>query len=163
MRLPLAASFATAALLAAGCGTPEDPQLAMCQAVAKQLTGDTIAGWERTEQDDGSRARTVSIAYSTTDDTSGSIDCRYPIDRESGNVATAPDQVDLNGQRVPTKELLSAGTRASGELIAGTAAETVARSRELAEDAGEKVRDVADQALEVTVEGAKTLQEKLDR
>ena len=160
---PSLVPLSAATLLLAACGAPDDPQLAMCQAVAKQLTGDTVAAWERTEQSDGSRARHVVIAYSTTDDGSGSIDCRFPIDREDGTVATAPDAVELDGQEVPTKELIAAGTRASGELIAGTAAETAARTRELAEDAGDKAREVAERAREVTVEGAKAVQEALDR
>lgn len=153
-----------AALLVVACGTPEDPQLSMCQSLARQLTGDTVASWERTRQDEGSRARDISVAYSTTNDQSGSIDCRYPIDPQNGSVATAPNEVRLNGQKVSTRELLAAGTKASGELIAGTAADTVARSKELAGEAGEKkAREAADRALEVAADGVKTLQEKLDR
>ena len=64
---------------------------------------------------------------------------------------------------MPTKTLLSAGTKASGELIAGTAAETAARTRELAGEAGEKAREMADRALETTIDGAQALQDKLER
>ena len=163
MRPFIVGSLATAALIASGCGAPEDPQLAMCQALAKQLTGDTVADWADTEQREGSRARTVSIAFERSGGGAGSIDCRYPIDRQNGAVATAPDQVTLDGERVPTGTLLSAGARASGEIIAGTAAETAARTKVLAEDAGERVLDAAEQARDLAADGVKTLQENLER
>ena len=167
--------LASAALVVAlaGCGAPEDPQLAMCQAVAKQLTGNTITGWERTEQTDGARSRRVAIAYTTTGDGSGAIDCAFPIDAD-GTVATAPDRVDLDGERVGQRELIVAGTSASKELLAGTAAETAARTRELANEAGERAREVAGQAGEAArdaagravdgaVEAGQALQERLER
>ncbi len=161
--VPAVVALGAALLLLLGaCGAPEDPQLAMCQGVAKQLTGNTVTGWERTERTDSSRSRHVAIAYRTTGDGSGSIDCLFPIDRE-GIVATAPDRVDLNGARVGQRELLVAGTSASRELLAGTAAKTAERTRELANEAGEKVRDVAGQAVGGAVEAGQALQEKLER
>ena len=160
-RALLLPSAALAAALA-GCGAPEDPQLAMCQAVAKQLTGNTVTGWERTERDETSRSRRVSIAYRTVGDGSGSIDCDYPID-ENGTVATAPDSVDLDGRTVGRRELLTAGTAASRELIAGTAAETAERTRELANRAGEAARDAAGRAVGDAVEAGQALQERLER
>ena len=159
---PLATATALGlAALVAACG-PDDPQLAMCQKLANQLVPD-IAGWERTEQDDSRRARDIDIAYSTDADTSGTIACRYPIDRNTDAVATAPDQVVLNGRRLTTRELFSAGTKASGELISETADATADRTRELAGEAGEKAREVADQVREGALEGAKALQETLER
>ena len=163
MRPLTAGSLAVAALIASGCGAPDDPQLAMCQALAKQLTGDTVSAWGDTDQNEGSRARTVSIAFERSGGGGGSIDCRYPIERQNGAVATAPDQVTLDGERVPTGTLLKAGARASGEIIAGTAAETAARTKVLAEDAGERVLDAAGQARDLAAEGVRTLQENLER
>lgn len=156
--------FAYASLVATlvACGAPEDPQLAMCQGVAKQLTGDTVTGWERSERTDSSRSRRVAIAYTTTGDGSGSIDCMFPI-AEDGTVATAPDRVDLNGGPVGRKRLLVAGTSASKELLAGTAAKTVERTRELAGEAGEKAREAAAKAVGGAVEAGQALQEKLER
>ena len=158
---PLAVASLGLAALVAACG-PDDPQLAMCQKLANGLVAD-VAGWERTEQNDTSRARTIDIAYSTEADTSGSIECRYPINASTGAVATAPDQVVLNGRRLGTRELLAVGTQASGELISETADATAERSRELAGEAGEKAREVADRVREETVKGAKALQETLER
>ena len=147
---PLGLGLAGTLVLVGACGAPEDPQLAMCQAVAKQLTGNTVTGWERTERTDSSRSRHVAIAYRTLGDGSGSIDCMFPIDRE-GTVATAPDRVDLDGARVGQRELLTAGTSASKELLVGTAAATAERTREL-----------AGEAVGGAVEAGKALQEKLE-
>ena len=160
MRHPLACSLA-AAVLVAGCG-PDEPQIAMCQELAKNLVGD-IAGWERTDQEDGRRARQVSIAYSTNADTSGSIECNYPINRESGAIATAPREVVLNGRRLETGELFAAGTRASGKIIADTADATADRTRELAGEAGEKAGELTERARDAALEGTKALQEALER
>jgi len=150
------------AVLAVGCTNTDDPQLAMCQAVAKQLTSNSIASWEKIEQNDRGRNRSVQIAYSTIDDQSGSISCNYPI-LEDGSVKTAPNEVALNGQTVGTKELLTAGTKASAELLKGTAANTVDRTRELAGEAGEIASDVADKARDVAVDTGKALQQKLEK
>jgi|GEM_PF-896718 len=157
---PLAAIALVAGLLAA-CG-PKDPQLAMCQELANKLVGD-IAGFDDAEQQDGARARDIDITYTTNADAGGTIACRYPIDKTTGAVATAPDQVILDGRRLSTRELFSAGTKASGKLIADTADATADRTRELAGDAGDMARDVADKALESTIEGAQALREKLER
>jgi len=149
-------------LALAACGAADDPQLAMCQAVAKQLTGNGISSWERVEQDDGGRSRTVSIAYGTADAGSGSIDCSFPID-DKGTVATGPDRVRLNGEPVGREALLRAGVSASKELLAGTAAETVARTKELANQAGDKAREVAADAVGGAVKAGTALQEKLEQ
>jgi len=144
------------------CGAADDPQLAMCQAVAKQLTGDTIGSWERVEQDDGARSRTVSIAYGTTDSGSGSIDCAFPID-DKGTVATGPNRVRLDGEPVGREALLRAGLNASKDVLAGTAAATAERTRELAGQAGEKAREAAAEAVGNAVEAGEALQERLER
>ncbi|MEE9321094.1 MAG: hypothetical protein V3U76_11655 [Granulosicoccus sp.] len=149
------------ALAAGGCTNTDDPQLAMCQAVAKQLTSNSIASWEKIDQSDRSRNRLVQIAYSTADDQSGSIDCIFPI-LDDGSVKTSPNKVALNGQSVGTKELLTAGVKASAELLKGTAANTVERSRELAGEAGKMVNDVAGKARDAAVDTSKALQQKLE-
>lgn len=169
MRPTLLPALAVALSLASGCTESDDPQLAMCQAMAKQLTGDRVAAWDETSQSDGRKSREVSIAYSLIDDSRGSIDCVYRIDG-TGTVETAPTRVALNGEPVGTGELLGAGTRASVELLAGTAAETVARTRglarearELAGEAGEVASDLAVRERDAAVEGGKVLRESLER
>lgn len=182
----IAALGYTAALLGlVACGSNvQDPQLAMCQAVAKQLTDQAVAGWERVDQTDRFRNRQISIDYSTVDDRSGNISCNFPIE-ENGTVASAPDRVNLNGEPVAAKQLITAGLAASKELIAGTAAETAAKVREVAGDvsetaldvanqtgeaarealhqASDRAREVAGQAVGSAVEAGQALQEKLEQ
>lgn len=161
--------LAAAALLAVACTRSDDPQLAMCQAMAKQLAGDRVAAWDETARNDGRRESEISIAFSLADDSRGTIDCVYRIDRE-GSVETAPTEVAFNGEPLDTKTMLRAGTRASAELLAGTAAETVARSRELAGEARELAGEAAEvagelavQARDAAAEGARALAETLER
>ena len=151
---PLAVLGLGLAALVAGCG-PDDPQLAMCQEIAGKLVAD-IADWDDVAQDDTPRGRDIDIAYSTEGGASGTIECRYPIDRNTDAVATAPGEVILNGRRLGTRELLAAGTKASGEVIADTAGATAERARELAEEGGERAREAA-------LEATKALQERLER
>jgi len=151
------------ALIVSGCGAPADPQLAMCQTLAKNLTGDSVTSFEADVQKDGRRARSVKIAFATGAAGSGTIDCRYPINQTTGAIATAPSEVMLNGQKVPTRELFAAGTKASGEIISGVAKETAAQTREYADEATEQARDLADKARDVAVEGGKALQEALEK
>lgn len=153
----------TLVLLVSGCGAPADPQLAMCQTLAKNLTGDSVTSFEEAVQKDGVRARSVKIAFATGEAGNGTIDCRYPINQTTGVVSTAPNTVMLNGQRVPTKELFAAGTKASGEIISGVAKETAAQTREYADDATEQARDLADKARDAAIDGGKALQGVLEK
>ncbi len=172
-RIATSAAITATIVLAACSENTKDPQLSMCQAVAKQLSTNGIAGWERTSQEDKTRFRHVDIDFSTVDDNSGSIRCSYPID-EQGNVATGPETVRFNGEPVDRKTLLTAGVAASKELIAGTAADTAEaarefaneagdKARELADQAGDKAREVAGQAVGTAVEAGQALQEKLEQ
>ncbi len=147
-------------MLVSACTNTDDPQLAICQAVAKQLTDNTIAEWGQINQSDTPRLRTIAIAYEGVDSSKGAIDCTFPIDLQ-GVVDTGPKVVVLNGRQIGTGELLSAGMKASGELLKGTATNTVSKSRELAEDARDAAGDVAEKALDAAGETSKSLQEKL--
>ena len=55
------------ALLLGGCTNTEDPQLAMCQAVTKQLVGNTISNWDEVSQEDKSRLRSIDILFTQSD------------------------------------------------------------------------------------------------
>lgn len=161
MRRTSRATLPGLGILVSACTTTDDPQQAMCQAVAKQLTDNTIAEWVDIIQNDSSRLRTIAIAYEGTDSSKGAIDCTFPIDLQ-GVVDTAPKAVVLNGQTVGTGELLSAGMQASGELLRGTAANTVAKSKELAEDARAITSDFAQKAHDAAEESGISLQQKLE-
>jgi hypothetical protein len=161
MRRSTIASLLGLGIFISGCTNTDDPQLAMCQAVARQLTGDAIASWDKTSQNDTSRLRTVAIAYSGADSSKGAIDCTFPVNSE-GVVDTAPNAVVFNGQNMGTRELLSVGLKASAEMLKGTAANTVAKSKELAGEAGAIASDVAGKARDAAVDATKSLQQKLD-
>lgn len=149
-------------LLLTACTQTDNPQLAICQAVTKQLTDNTVASWDNIEENDQSRRRNISIAFTQTDDTKGTISCAFPKSKE-GVVETSPRSVVLNGSEVGTKELLTAGAKASAELLKGTAANTVAKSKELAEEASQMANDAAGKARETALDATKALQQKLEQ
>ena len=153
-------AIATVSLLSA-CTKSDDLQLSMCQALANQLTANSVSSWDTIEQNNTDRLRTIDIAYGAADSSAGSISCTYPIDKE-GVVDTSPNTVVHNGQTMGTRELVTVGMKASAALLKGTAANTVAKSRELANEAGRVAGDVAEKALDAATETSKTLQQKLD-
>jgi len=122
-------------LVATACTNSDDPQLSMCQAVAKQLTSNTISEWGDTNRSDNTRDVVVKVGFTNSSSQAGSLSCAYRKDQTTGTVETAPYKVALNGQAVDGKVLISAGTRASKELLAGTYKNTVAKSQELAAEA----------------------------
>lgn len=145
-------------LLVVSCTGTDDPQATMCQAVVKQLTSNGVAAWGSISQDDNDRQRTVTVAYTSVTDQPGSIACVYEKD-EAGTVQTAPVRVSLNGQKVPQKVLFTAGLEATKELLAGTAKNTAAKTKELAQDATKKAGELANQAGDIAQEAGKALQD----
>lgn len=126
----------------------------MCQAVAKQLTSNTISEWGSTSQSDNNRSVTTKVAFTNSSGQAGSLDCVYKKEGGSGTVKTSPHKVVLNGQAVPDKLLISAGSQASKELLAGTYKNTVAKSQELAAEAGAAASVALDSAGKVAKEVA---------
>jgi len=156
MRAALTIAFVAASLTA--CTNTDNPQLAMCQAVAKQLTSNSVSSWDSDSNQDSTRNVTVKVAFTTSSGQPGSINCNYPK-QENGDIDTAPNKVVFNNQAVDTKTLISAGTKASKELLAGTYKNTVERTNELAGEAAVKGKELADKAKVVAKEGAKALQD----
>ncbi len=165
----LALTFSATLLTLSACTNSGDPQLSMCQAVAKQLTNNSVSSWDGDSKDSTDRMVTVKVQFTNSADQAGSISCAYPKD-ENGNVDTAPTTVAMNSQRVDQQTLLSVGTAASKELLAGTYKNTVEKSTELAEQAAEKSKELAEQATvkgkelagqaaDAAAKGAKTLQQ----
>jgi len=158
-----AQAFAIPALAVVGitlgaCTNTDNPQLAMCQAVTKQLTSNAVSSWDKDSSEDGMHKVTVKVAYTNASGQAGNSTCYYPK-HEDGTIDTAPDRVVWNNQSVDTRTLVSAGTKASAELLAGTYKNTVEASAEFASQASEKASELAIKAQEAAVEGAKTLQE----
>lgn len=125
----------------------------MCQAVAKQLTSNTISEWGDIGQSNDNRSVTVKVAFTKNSGQAGSLDCLYKKSGD-GTVETAPFKVALNGQSVDGKTLISAGTRATKELLAGTYKNTVAKSQELAAEASVVAGEALDAAGKVAKEVA---------
>jgi len=149
---------ATAVICLSACTNTDNPQLAMCQAVAQQLTSKSISSWDSDSKNDSDRSVTVKVAYTNSGGQAGTLNCMYPK-HENGDIDTAPSDVVWNNQKVDRKVLLTAGTAASKELLAGTYKNTVERSTELAGQAADKANKLANQAKDAAIEGAKTLQE----
>ncbi|MEE9336171.1 MAG: hypothetical protein V3U65_18950 [Granulosicoccaceae bacterium] len=142
------------ALITVGCTNSDNPQLSMCQAVAKQLTSNTISEWGSASQSDGSRSLTTKVAFTTRRDQAGSIDCVYKKQGGSGIVKTAPHKVVFNGQAVQDKLLISASSQAAKELLADTYKNTVAKSQTVVAEAGAAAGVALDAAGNVVKEVA---------
>lgn len=162
-------SISIAMLSLSACTNSENPQLSMCQAVAKQLTSNGISSWDSNSSTDGSRSVTVKVGYTNSGGQAGTLKCQYKK-QENGTVDTAPTDVVWNNEKVDRKQLISVGTKASKELLAGTykntveksselAAEAAAKGEVLADQAAEKAAELAGQAKDAAIQGAKTLQE----
>lgn len=154
----IALTLSAALVSLSACTNSGDPQLSMCQAVAKQLTNNSVSSWDGDSKDSTDRMVNVQVKFTNAYDQAGTINCAYPKD-ENGNVDTAPTTVALNNERVDQQTLLKVGTAASKELLAGTYKNTVEKSTELAEQAAEKSKELAGQAADAAVKGAKTLQQ----
>ncbi len=133
----------------------------MCQAVAKQLTSNTISEWGNTSQSDSDRSVTTKVAFTTNTGQSGNLDCAYK--KKNGTTDTSPHKVTLNGQAVPNNLLMSAGVKASKELLSGTYKNTVAKSQELAAEAGAAAGVALDSAGKVAKEVAGEVQGQVEK
>lgn len=140
------------------CTNTDNPQLAMCQAVAKQLSNNTVSSWDKDSREDANSRVTVNVAYTNASGQAGTILCYYPK-HENGDIDTAPNRVVWNNQPVETKVLLSAGAKASKELLAGTYKNTVEQTGVLAGQAAEKAEELAKEAQKMAEDGAKALQQ----
>lgn len=145
-------------LIITSCANSENPQLAMCQAVTKQLLGDNVSNWDNINQSDSVRLRTIDIAFTQADGAKNTVNCTFPINQKE-EVDTAPNRVAINGRRIETKELFIAGAQATKSILAGTAANTVARSKELAQDAKTIAADAAGKAREGAAEASQVASE----
>lgn len=165
----LAFSVSAAIISLSACTNTDNPQLAMCQAVAKQLTPTGISSWDSDSSSDNARNVMVKVSFTNSSGQAGKLNCSYPK-QENGNVDTAPESVVLNNQKVDRNTLMSVGTKASKELLAGTYKNTVEKSTELAGQAADKANemaqeaalqaaDLAEKAKGAALNGAKALQD----
>ena len=144
LRTPVMSSAVVAMLAVAGCST-ENPQIAMCQSVTKNL----VAGFDSFSSSSVNTSGNTMTVNASFD--GGEVACDYSRqqssrDDESGAFNTAPEKVTLNGTVISGAELIQAGVKASKEQLKAVADETAAQSKELAADAKVKAEELAGQA-----------------
>lgn len=160
-RLMKTCSFVVPVLLTvASCTGTNNPQLAMCQALSKALSGSGISKWESVSERDTERMRTVSIKYETDSGAPGSISCNYPRHDGGTTTDTAPESVVLNGTRVDQKTLFTVGTKVSKQMLTSAAELTALKAEDLAKDAAKQAGDLANEAIDNTKDAIKTLQQQ---
>lgn len=125
------------------CGGVKNPQLAMCQALAKDLSGGGISQWNSISENDTDRMRTVLIKYTSDAGSLGSIKCDYPRDTTTGTTETGPRQVVHNGVRVETRALIASAGRVSKAMLTQAAELTASKATSLANDALDTAKDAA--------------------
>jgi len=157
----IALSLSVALLGISACTNGANPQVAMCQAVAKQLTGNTVSNWEGDSKTDGLRTHEIKVDFKNASGQVGSVKCSYKK-HEDGKIETAPTTVAMNNQRINQKVLFEASALASKEVLTGAYKNTVAKSSELADQAGKKATELASQAQSAAIKGAQTLQQLQD-
>ena len=149
-RLSLTAKWlcvSSVGMLIASCGQAESPHLAMCQDVTKNLVGQVE--WSDSKVSESGDLLTVNASYTLVSGENGKVSCGYRRERtEDGNgkFATGPESVRINGERVSTGDLISAGTQASKEQLTKIAKETSEQTQKVAREASEKAAEIAEQA-----------------
>lgn len=142
---------------AVGCSS-ENPQIAMCQSITKNLvTG--FDSFSSSSVDTKGNTMTVSASYD-----GGTVTCDYSRqqasrDDDSGVFNTAPERVTLNGEVLTGAALLNAGVKASKEQLQAVADETAAQSKALAADAKVKAGELAEQASAAASEASEAAAE----
>ncbi|MBX2881106.1 MAG: hypothetical protein KTR32_14275 [Granulosicoccus sp.] len=137
--------LAATLLLITACTPTDNPRLAMCQTMGKNLVGE-ISSWDNTEISETGNRMIINAAYTPASGQAGNINCVYQRDDENSAFGTAPRAVTLNGRKLGTKEILQAGTAATAEQFKKLAAETEKQSRELAKDVTKKAEELTEKA-----------------
>ncbi len=153
----IALPIAVASLVS--CTGVKNPQLAMCQALVKELSGSGVSKWDNISERDTERMRTVAIKYTSEIGAKGSISCNYPRRDEGKTTDTAPESVVLNGQRVDQKTLFASGTKVSKDMLTAAAELTALKTENLARDAANQAGELANEALNTAKDAAKSLQQ----
>ncbi len=152
---------AVAMIVLAGCSS-ENPQVAMCQSVTKNL----VAGFDsfsKSSVETNGNTMTVNATFD-----GGEVSCDYSRqqasrDDDSGVFNTAPEKVTLNGAVISGGELINAGVKASREQLKAVADETAAQSKELAADAKVKAEELAEQATTAASQASESAAELADK
>lgn len=137
-----------------GCNPTSTPMIDMCQKITQNLVG-TVGEWQEPQKSATRKYTTVQLAYSTEDGQAGTATCEHPLEMNSNdNFRVAPESMTLNGAPVSQGDLISASFGATKQIVKDTAENTKEKSIQLANDASDKARELADQA-QVMAEDAK--------
>jgi len=60
------------------CTGTKNPQLSMCQALVKEITGSGVSKWDKVSERETDRMRTVSVRFTSEIGAKGSMDCNFP-------------------------------------------------------------------------------------
>lgn len=149
-------SIACVTLLSA-CNPASDPVVDMCQKITQNLVG-TIETWEEPKKSEGRRFATVEVGYQSANGETGVGVCKHP--KENETYRTSPTDMTLNGVEIPQRDLMSAALGATKRIAKDTAEHTREKSIELAQQASDKAKALADDA-QVMAEEAKVKAEEL--
>lgn len=144
-------------LVLASCGQGGNPQISMCHRVVEKAVGSVE--WGETSVSETNIAKVVSADYKI-DGESGTIDCTYGWQRlnsDSGQWATAPTSVSINGEKMSLRDLASASFSATGDALKDVASETAKETRRIAGEATESASELAGQAGELASEASERL------
>lgn len=136
-----------------GCNPTSTPLIDMCQKITQNLVG-PISEWQEPQKSEGARYATVQLSYTAESGQSGTATCEHPKEDSPNDYRVAPETMSLNGAPVGAKDLISASFGATKQIVKDTAANTKEKSVQLANDASEKAKEMADQA-QVMAEDAK--------
>jgi len=125
------------------CGGVKNPQLAMCQALAKDFAGSGISEWNSVSENETDRLRTVNIKYTSDAGSPGSIRCDYPRNQATGITETGPREVFHNGVRIETGALIASAGRVSSDMLKQAAELSASKATSLANDALDAAKDAA--------------------
>ena len=156
-----------ATLLMAGCNPTSTPLIDMCQKITQNLVGN-VSEWKELGKSETKKLATVEVGYTTSDGQTGTAVCQHPKEyvtnegrqEDTGKYRVAPETMTLNGVPVSSKDLVSASLGATTQIVKDTAENTKEKSVELAKEASEKAKELADQA-EVMAADAKVKAEEL--
>jgi len=117
------------------CGGVKNPQLAMCQALVKDLSGSAVSEWNSVSENQTDRLHTVSIKYTSDAGSPGSIRCDYIHNQATGITETGPREVFHNGVKVETKDLIASAGRVTKDMLKQAAGLSASKATSLANDA----------------------------
>lgn len=137
-----------------GCNPTSTPMIDMCQKITQNLVG-AVSEWQEPQKSANNKYTTVQLAYTTEGGETGTAACEHPKETDdTGTYRVAPESMTVNGAPIAQGDLISASFGATKQIVKDTAENTKEKSIQLANDASDKAKELADQA-QVMAEDAK--------